>query len=110
MPGDGRETKTPHVGDIVRRPRARQDLLDLWDYMADENETAADGVLDRVESVLVMLADNPEAGRLRAELFENLRSFPVGSSVLFYFPRQRGIELVRVLSGYRDIGRDDFEA
>ncbi|MBB2963905.1 type II toxin-antitoxin system RelE/ParE family toxin [Methylobacterium sp. R2-1] len=97
------------MADVVRRPLARQDLLDLWDYIADRDETAADGVLDRIEAVLAMLADNPEAGRLRAELFENLRSFPVGSFVLFYVPKQSGIELVRVLSGYRDIGRDDFE-
>ena len=98
------------MADVVRRPLARQDLLDLWDYIAEKDETAADGVLDRIEDVLAMLADNPEAGRLRAELSDDLRSFPVGSSVLFYCPRQSGIELIRVLSGYRDIGREDFNA
>lgn len=57
-----------------------------------------------------MLSDNPKAGRHRPELVTTLRSFPVESIVLFYFPMQTGIELVRVLSGYRDIGRDDFDA
>ncbi len=90
-------------------PAPAKDLLDLWDYIADENEIAADGVLDRIEAVLEMLADNPEAGRLRPELYHSLRSFPAGSSLLFYLPRQDCIELIRVLSGYRDIGREDFE-
>ncbi len=98
------------MGDATRRPRAFQDLLDLWDYIADDNEAAADGVLDRIEGVVTMLADNPGAGRARPELASELRSFPVGTVVLFYVPTRTGIELVRVLSGHRDIGRDDFDA
>lgn len=110
MPGGAPETKLPHVGEVVRRPRARRDLLDLWDYIANDDEMAADGFLDRIEGALAMLSDNPKAGRHRPELITTLRSFPVESIVLFYFPMQTGIERVRVLSGYRDIGRDDFDA
>lgn len=98
------------MGEVVRRPHARRDLLDLWDYIADDDEIAADGFLDRIEGALAMLSDNPKAGRHRLELVDTLRSFPVERFVLFYFPTQTGIELVRVLSGYRDMGRDDFDA
>lgn len=97
------------MGEVTRRPRARQDLIEIWTYIADDNEAAADGVLDRIDGVLVMLADNPLIGRERPELAASLRSFPVGSYVLFYLPTAGGIDLVRVLSGYRDIGTDDFE-
>ena len=37
------------------------------------------------------------------ELGESLRSFPVGNYVIFYRAMQDGIEVVRVLSGFRDI-------
>jgi toxin ParE1/3/4 len=56
------------------------------------------------------LRDNPLAGRARPELAENVRSFPVGNYVIFYRPLQDGIEIVRVLSGYRDLLPDDFGA
>lgn len=103
------ETKLQPVAKVTRRPRARQDLIEIWTYIADDNETAADGVLDRIDGVLAMLANNPLAGRERPELVASLRSFPVGSYVLFYLPAAGGIDLVRALSGYRDVGAEDFD-
>ncbi|ALK10395.1 type II toxin-antitoxin system RelE/ParE family toxin [Blastochloris viridis] len=92
---------------VVRRPRARLDLIEAWSYVAGDSETAADRLLERIERALAMLSENPFAGRARPELAADLRSFPVGNYVLFYRPQRSGIELVRVLSGYRDIGPDD---
>jgi toxin ParE1/3/4 len=92
---------------ILRRPRARLDLIEVWSYVAGDSEAAADRLLDRIESALAMLSETPFAGRARPELAADLRSFPVGNYVLFYRPLSVGIELVRVLSGYRDIGPDD---
>jgi len=37
------------------------------------------------------------------ELLDGLRSFPIGKYVIFYVPRSRGIEVVRVLHGARDL-------
>lgn len=42
-------------------------------------------------------------GRTRPELLSNLRSIPIGNYVIYYIPRQRGIEIVRVLHGSRDL-------
>lgn len=78
------------MASIRRRPLARQDLIEIWTYVAADNEAAADGVLDRIDGVLAMLADNPQAGRQRPELAPALRSFPVGSYVLFYLPGDDG--------------------
>ena len=96
-------------GDILRRPQARLDLIEIWTYIADDNEAAADRMLDRIEGILQMLSEQPKAGRERPELAPGLRSFPVGNYLLFYLPLPKGIDLVRVLSGYMDIGADDFE-
>ncbi|WP_245447376.1 type II toxin-antitoxin system RelE/ParE family toxin [Methylobacterium sp. 17Sr1-1] len=53
------------MADLVRRPRARRDLLKIWDFTAGHNEAAADDVLERIEAALIMRAENPLAGRAR---------------------------------------------
>ncbi|HWN48398.1 MAG TPA: type II toxin-antitoxin system RelE/ParE family toxin [Xanthobacteraceae bacterium] len=95
--------------EIVRRPQARLDLIEIWGFIADDSEAAADRMLDRIDEVLRMLRDRPLAGRARPELLPELRSFPVGSYVVFYLPLPNGIDLVRVRSGYLDIGPNDFD-
>ena len=95
--------------EIVRRPQARLDLIEIWGFIADDSEAAADRMLDRIEDVLRMLRDRPLAGRQRPELAQELRSFPVGSYIVFYLPLPNGIDLVRVRSGYLDIGPNDFD-
>jgi toxin ParE1/3/4 len=95
--------------EIVRRPQARLDLVEIWGFIADDSEAAADRMLDRIDEVLRMLRDRPLAGRARPELLPELRSFPVGSYVVFYLPPPNGIDLVRVRSGYLDIGPNDFD-
>jgi toxin ParE1/3/4 len=42
-------------------------------------------------------------GRSRPELATDLRSFPVGHYVIFDVPLPKGVEIVRVLHGSRDI-------
>ncbi|HTO63621.1 MAG TPA: type II toxin-antitoxin system RelE/ParE family toxin [Bradyrhizobium sp.] len=51
---------------------------------------------------------NPLAGRQRADIQRGLRSFPVGSYVIFYVPLPDGIEVVRVMHGRQDIDADDM--
>lgn len=97
------------ANEILRRPQARLDLIEIWSYIADDNEAAADRMLDRFDQTLRMLSDQPLAGRERPELAPGLRSFPVGNYVLFYLPLPNGIDLVRVRSGYMDIEPEDFE-
>ena len=88
---------------IVKRPRAEQDLLDIWDYIADDSFDRADEFLDRVEGKLQTLARNPGLGRRRQELSVGLQSFPLGNYVVFYREIENGIEVIRILHGSRDI-------
>jgi len=92
---------------ILRSPRARLDLIDIWTYIAQDNPDAADGVLDRFEEIMRRLSERPLMGRGRPELVEALRSFSVGNYIIFYLPNDEGIEIIRVLSGYRDIVAQD---
>jgi toxin ParE1/3/4 len=93
---------------IARTPQSRHDLIEIWNYIADDNERAADKILSRIEDILRMLSENPNAGRIRPELAPALPSFPLTNYILFYRPIEAGIELVRVLSSRLDIQPDDF--
>ncbi len=88
---------------VIKLPRAKSDLVEIWDYIADDNEARADAFVDMIDQKLHALASNPGMGRARDELAEGLRSFPVGRYVIFYRPISNGIEIVRVLHGARDI-------
>jgi toxin ParE1/3/4 len=81
-------------GEILRLSQARLDLIDIWNYIADDNEAAANWMFDRIEGVLRMLSEQPKAGREGPELAPELRSLPVGNYLLFYLPLPGGIDLV----------------
>jgi toxin ParE1/3/4 len=88
---------------IVKLPRAKSDLVEIWDYIADDSEARADAFIETVDGKLRVLAARPNIGRLRDGLATGLRSFPVGRYVIFYRPIPEGIEIVRVLHGARDL-------
>lgn len=48
--------------------RARRDVIEIWRYIADDNETAADRFIDLLTHHFRILGDNPYAGRRRDEL------------------------------------------
>ncbi len=83
--------------------QSRSDLDDIWLYIASDNVTAADRFIDDHLSKFQPLATQPGIGRTGDELAGSLRSFPVGNYVIFYRAMQDGIEVARVLSGFRDM-------
>lgn len=91
---------------IVRRPRARQDLIGIWRYIADDSgEARADNYLRRLNDVITYLAQQPLMGRARSEIEEGIRSFVAESHIILYIALTDGVELVRVLHGSQDIER-----
>jgi toxin ParE1/3/4 len=94
---------------IVHTPAARLDLLAIWSYIADDSEVSADQLLRRIDDVVIMLSERPHAGRLRSELHPDIRSFPVGNYILFYRVVSGAIDVVRVLSRFRDIDHEEFQ-
>jgi toxin ParE1/3/4 len=88
---------------IVKLARAKADLSEIWDYIADDSEAQADSFIDSIDLKLRLIAEQPNIGRIRGELAENMRSFPLGRYVIFYVVIPNGIEVVRVLHGSRDL-------
>jgi toxin ParE1/3/4 len=88
---------------IVVRPRALADLADIWAYIAEDSVKHADRFAGLINREFRTLSRRPLMGRSRPELATGLRSFPVGRYVIFYLPLPKGVEVVRVLHGARDI-------
>ena len=92
---------------IVRRPRARQDIVRCALFV---EEAAAERLLDAIEHTLGMLADLPGlsvAVEVENSQLAGLRRFPVSGFdgyLLFYRASDEEIELVRLLHGTRDEG------
>ncbi len=84
-------------------PQAREDLIEIWEYIAQFSEEAADKLIESIYQKAALLALSPYMGAARPELAPDLRSFVVDKYVLFYRPIDNGIKVVRVLHGARDI-------
>jgi toxin ParE1/3/4 len=82
---------------------ARQDLLHIWNHIAEDNEPAADRFLDLLIQHLDLLAKNPYVGRRRDELRHGYRSFPVGQYLILFRVMDRRIEIMHIVHGKRDI-------
>lgn len=91
------------MSEVRKSRRARSDLLEIWAFVAIDDDTAADALLDRIEAKLQSLADFPGIGTPQASLGSDIRSVVVGKYVLLYRPVVNGIELVRAFHGARDI-------
>ena len=67
---------------VTRRPQAVDDIVEIWDYIADDSVAAADTWVDRLDTQLELLATQPLMGRARDELMPGIRSFPFGRYVV----------------------------
>lgn len=83
---------------------ARADLFDIWKYVAIDSLDMADKVREDFYEAIHLLVDRPEIGHIREEANDpSLRFWRVHSYVIVYRPGTQPLEIVRILSGYRDI-------
>jgi toxin ParE1/3/4 len=82
---------------------ARDDLREIWRYIALENGAAADRLLDRIYELCSLYASLPEAGTAVDRWQAGLRCCSVGNYVIFFRHETDGMLVVRVLHGARNI-------
>lgn len=89
---------------FVLSQEATGDLREVHDYIAADDPAAARRVLEDLRTAMHRLADHPGLGHLREDFAdEALRVWTVHSYLVIYRPDARPLQVVRVLSGYRDI-------
>jgi plasmid stabilization system protein ParE len=83
---------------------ALADLDEIWLFIARDNLVAADRVIDDLYTAIHKLARQPGLGHLREDLTdEPLRFWSVYHYQIIYRSEAQPIEVVRVVSGYRDV-------
>ena len=83
--------------------QAREDLIEIWLYIASDSIMGADKFIDFLYEKCTSLCSTPEIGRKREELLPGLRCLSAKRYLIFYRIKQNSIEIIRILSGYRDI-------
>jgi toxin ParE1/3/4 len=97
------------IREIRRRPRARQDVVGHFEYIAEANIGAADRYLGAVEKAYLRLLEMPALGvaiEHSADHLAGVRRWGVpgfDNYLIFYRQVTTGIEVVRVLHGARDL-------
>lgn len=93
------------MADVEISGPARRDLREIHRWIAQDDPVAADRVLSDLRDAVTRLAEMPGLGHVRDDLAdETLRAWTVHRYVVIYQPDRVPLLIVRVLSGYRDIG------
>lgn len=104
------------MAEILRSPKAKQDLIGIYTYIAQENPSAGRRMLETLEGTIQTLSENPFLGTAKLPNHPNVRGFPIENYLVLYAPLDdtQGIRLIRVIHGARDwqvfIERDIREA
>lgn len=86
-------------------PRAFSDFAQIIDYVASDNQSAADNLADRFEQTFATLAQAPLSGESRPEFGDEIRIAIVERYVVYYRPTSEGVAVVRIIAGARDVKR-----
>lgn len=87
---------------IKRTHRAKNDAIEIWAYIAKENEAAADKVIDQIDQRLQSLSFMPLSGTAMPFIAPDIRRTVVGRYSIYYRAVKDGIEVLRILHERRD--------
>ena len=85
---------------------AEQDLLDIIEYLAAENVSAAHNLADHIEQNLQRLRRHPFLGKMPVDTkvaMMGYRVLIVGDYLIFYKVRGNTVLVYRIIHGARDI-------
>ena len=83
-------------------PEANKDLEEIIDYFASRNIDAGERFIDEFNKKCRYLANFPNMGRSYSDIKDYLRGISLNGYIIFYRVTDIGIEILRVVSGYRD--------
>ena len=87
-------------------PLAENDLYQIISTTIETwGKVQAKEYAQTIESVLLKLAEYPNFGRERNEVYSGARSFPVEKHIVFYQVREGGIDIARILHQRMDVSK-----
>jgi len=88
-------------------PQAVGDLLEIWNFIAQDNPEAADRVEQAIFRACDLLSNSPLAGRARKDLTTLPVRFwvvhPYSKYLIVYDPEKKPLQIIRILHGARDL-------
>ena len=84
------------------------DAAEIWAYIAADNPSAADRLLNYFDRIFLKLSAQPNMGKGAGKIAPNLRVISTGSYVVFYRTTKDGIEVARIIHSARDITAEFF--
>jgi len=93
----------------VLTPLAKADIFDIWSYIAEANEGAAERVEQAIYDACAFVAEAPMRGHYRPDVttrslrFWTLTRYP--NYAVVYRPETAPLEIVAVIQGKRNIRR-----
>ncbi|MBC6422428.1 MAG: type II toxin-antitoxin system RelE/ParE family toxin [Hormoscilla sp. SP5CHS1] len=98
------------MSNYIISPLASRDLDKIFDYFVSRNIEAGERFVEEFEKKCRNLVEFPNMGRSYAEIKPSLRGIPIEGYIILYRVIENGVEIVRVVSGYRDLPSLFFES
>lgn len=87
---------------------ASRDLNEIVDYFISRDVEAGERFIAEFNKKCRNLVNFPNIGRSYAEIEPSLRGIPLEGYVILYRVADNNVEIVRVVSGYPDLGSLSF--
>jgi plasmid stabilization system protein ParE len=89
---------------FVLTPQARADLLEIWNYIAEDSPENADQVLERLYAAFTRLAEARAMGHHREDLADRrYRFWTVYSYVIAYRDQTGPLQIIAIVHGARQL-------
>lgn len=93
---------------LIVLPAARADLIEIGDFIAQDNPARALSFVAEIEARMLQAADRPESFPARDDVHAGLRSARHGRYLIFFLDAGEEVRIVRVLHGARDLSGHIF--
>ncbi|MGB0562694.1 MAG: type II toxin-antitoxin system RelE/ParE family toxin [Spirulinaceae cyanobacterium] len=90
---------------FILAQQASRDLSEISDYFLSQSVDAGERFVEKFGQKCQYLARFPYLGKSYAHIDPDLRGTPIMGYIIFYQIVDEGIEILRVVSGYRDFAQ-----
>ena len=93
---------------IELSPQAIDDLIEIYEFIAEKNPTAARNLLDSIEAKIRDTAISGGTGVARDWIRPGLRALPFKDCCIYFRVEDSMLRILRIVHGRQSIGPEDF--